>query len=136
MPEIRLHHVAVALRAIEPALHLYRDALGGRDLGGGEEIGRGDGGWLWRQVGFPGGGRVELLEPRGEGFLTRFLDSRGEGLHHLTFRTDDIRAAIDDVRRAGYELVDVNLVDPDWREAFLRPAGAHGTLIQLAESSG
>jgi catechol 2,3-dioxygenase-like lactoylglutathione lyase family enzyme len=136
MPELRLHHVAVALRAIEPALRLYRDALGGRDLGGGEESGTGDGGWVWRQVGFPGGGRVELLEPRGPGFLNRFLDSHGEGLHHLTFRTDDIRAAIDDVRRSGYELVDVDLNDPDWREAFLRPSGAHGTLIQVAESSG
>jgi methylmalonyl-CoA/ethylmalonyl-CoA epimerase len=136
MPELRLHHVAVALNAIDPALHLYRDALGGRDLGGGEETGRGDGGWLWRQVVFPGGARVELLEPRGEGFLTRFLDSRGEGLHHLTFRTDDIRSAIDQVREAGYQLVDVALEDPGWKEAFLRPSGAHGTLIQLAQSPG
>jgi methylmalonyl-CoA/ethylmalonyl-CoA epimerase len=133
MPEFRLHHVAVALREIEPALGLYRDALGGRDLGGGEEAGRGDGGWRWRQVEYPGRGRIEMLEPRGEGFLTRFLRSRGEGLHHLTFRTDDLRSAVDRLRRAGYELVDVDLEDPRWKEAFLRPSSAHGTLIQLAE---
>jgi methylmalonyl-CoA/ethylmalonyl-CoA epimerase len=136
MPEFRLHHVAVALRSIEPALRLYRDTLDGRDLGGGDEPGRGDGGWRWHQVEYPGGGRIELLEPRGEGFLTRFLASRGEGLHHVTFRTDDLRSAVDRLREAGYELVDVDLEDPGWREAFLRPSGAHGTLIQLAETSG
>lgn len=35
----------------------------------------------------------------------------------------------------GYELVDVSLDDPHWKEAFLRPSGAHGTLIQLAQSA-
>ena len=35
----------------------------------------------------------------------------------------------------GYELVDVDLDDPDWKEAFLRPSKAHGTLIQIAQSS-
>jgi 4-hydroxyphenylpyruvate dioxygenase-like putative hemolysin len=34
-----------------------------------------------------------LLEPLGEGFLSRFLDRYGEGLHHITFKTDDIREA-------------------------------------------
>lgn len=135
MPEFRLHHVAVALRSIDPSLRLYRDALGGEDLGGGEEPGRGHGGWRWHQVGYPGGGRVELLEPRGEGFLTRFLDARGEGLHHVTFRTDDLRAGVRRLRNDGYELVDVDLEDPRWREAFLRPSSAHGVLIQLAEIS-
>jgi methylmalonyl-CoA/ethylmalonyl-CoA epimerase len=135
MPEFRLHHVAVALRSIDPALKLYREALGGEDLGGGEEPGRGDGGWRWHQVAYPGGGRVELLEPRGDGFLTRFLHDRGEGLHHVTFRTDDLQAGIRRLREHGYELVDVDLEDPRWREAFLRPSSAHGVLIQLAEIS-
>jgi methylmalonyl-CoA/ethylmalonyl-CoA epimerase len=135
MPEFRLHHVAVAVRSIDPALRLYRDALSGEDLGGGEEPGRGDGGWRWRQVAYPDGGRVELLEPTGDGFLTRFLDARGEGLHHVTFRTDDLRAAVRRLEERGYELVDVDLEDPRWREAFLRPSSAHGALIQLAEIS-
>jgi hypothetical protein len=41
---------------------------------------------------FPAG-RSSLLEPLGEGFLSRFLDRYGEGLHHITFKTDDIREA-------------------------------------------
>jgi methylmalonyl-CoA/ethylmalonyl-CoA epimerase len=127
---LELDHVAVAVHSIRDALRLYRDALGGEYLMGGDS-----GSWRWLQLRFPGGGKVELLEPIGDGFLSRFLAKRGEGLHHMTFKTDDIEAAIEHVRARGYELVDVNLDGPDWKEAFLRPAGAHGTLIQVAWSS-
>ncbi len=131
MPEFRLDHVAVALHAIKPALRLYRDALRGEYLMGGDQ----DGTWRWVQFRFPGGGKVELLEPLGEGFLSRFLERYGEGLHHVTFKTDDIDAAIGHLQATGYELVDVNVGDPHWKEAFLRPSEAHGTLIQVAQSS-
>jgi len=129
-PALELDHVAVAVRSIREALKLYRDGLGGEYLMGGDQDT-----WRWLQLRFPGGGKVELLEPLGEGFLTRFLDSRGEGLHHVTFKTDDIEAAIERLREQGYELVDVNLSDPNWKEAFLRPSMSHGTLIQIAQSS-
>jgi methylmalonyl-CoA/ethylmalonyl-CoA epimerase len=88
------------------------------------------------QFRYPGGGKVELLEPLGDGFLSRFLERYGEGLHHVTFKTDDIRAAIAQVEGQGYELIDVSLDDPHWKEAFLRPSKAHGTLIQLGQPSG
>jgi methylmalonyl-CoA/ethylmalonyl-CoA epimerase len=131
MPEYRFDHVAVATRSIRPALSLFRDALGGEYLMGGDV----EKTWRWLQLRYPGGGKVELLEPLGEGFLSRFLDKRGEGLHHVTFKTGDIRAAIADLRSRGFELVDVNLTDPNWKEAFLRPSRSHGTVIQIAESS-
>jgi methylmalonyl-CoA/ethylmalonyl-CoA epimerase len=131
VPELQLDHVAVALRSIRSALPLYRDALGGQYLMGGDAGGT----WRWIQLRYPGGGKVELLEPLGDGFLSRFLDRYGEGLHHMTFKTDDIRRAIDELQGAGYELVDVELEDPNWKEAFLRPSRAHGTLIQIAQSA-
>jgi methylmalonyl-CoA/ethylmalonyl-CoA epimerase len=124
-------HVAVAVHEIKPALRLFRDALGGEYLMGGDTGGT----WRWVQLSFPGGGKVELLEPLGDGFLRRFLDSRGEGLHHITFKTDDIEAAIEHLEGLGFELVDVSLDDPHWKEAFMRPSRSHGTLIQIAESS-
>jgi methylmalonyl-CoA/ethylmalonyl-CoA epimerase len=131
VPQLELDHVAVAVRSIKAALPLFRDALGGEYLMGGDQ---GES-WRWVQFRYPGGGKVELLEPLGEGFLSRFLERRGEGLHHVTFKTDDIRAAISHVESLGYEVVDVHLDDPDWKEAFLRPSKAHGTLIQIAQSS-
>jgi len=131
MLKLELDHTAVAVHSIKAALPLYRDALGGEYLMGGEP----DGTWRWVQFRFPGGGKVELLEPLGEGFLSKFLDRYGEGLHHMTFKTDDIEAAIAQVQGQGYELVDIHLDDRHWKEAFLRPAGAHGTLVQIAQSS-
>jgi len=128
---VELDHVAVAVRSIKAALPLFRDALGGEYLMGGDQGGT----WRWIQLRYPGGGKVELLEPLGDGFLSRFLEGHGEGLHHVTFKTDDIAAAIAQVEGLGYELVDVSLEDPHWKEAFLRPSKAHGTLIQLAQSS-
>ena len=132
MLQLELDHVAVAVHSIKAALPLYRDALGGEYLMGGDEGGT----WRWVQFRYPNGGKVELLEPLGDGFLAHFLERYGEGLHHVTFKTDDIRAAIAQVEDQGYELVDVSLDDPDWKEAFLRPSKAHGTLIQIAQPSG
>jgi methylmalonyl-CoA/ethylmalonyl-CoA epimerase len=117
MARMELDHVAIAVNSIKSALPLFRDALGGEYMNGGDQ----DEGWRWVQFRYPGGGTVELLEPLAEGFLTRFLERHGEGLHHVTFKTDDIRAAMTEVESRGYELVDVNLDNPRWREAFLRP---------------
>ena len=131
MLDLQLDHVAVAVRSIKSALPLFRDALGGQYLMGSDMSG-----WRWVQFRYPGGGKVELLEPLGEdGFLATFLERHGEGLHHVTFKTDDIRAAIGHVESLGYELVDVDLSDEHWKEAFLRPSGAHGTLVQIGWSA-
>jgi methylmalonyl-CoA/ethylmalonyl-CoA epimerase len=130
MPSFEFDHVAVALRSIKPAVRLYRDGLGGQYLMGADQ-----GDWRWLQLRWPGGGKVELLEPLGDGFLSKFLDSRGEGLHHVTFKTDDIEGAIAHLRTLGFELVDVNTSNEHWKEAFLRPSRSHGTLIQVAQSS-
>jgi methylmalonyl-CoA/ethylmalonyl-CoA epimerase len=131
MPEFRLDHVAIAVHSIKSALPLFRDILGGRYLMGGDVAGI----WRWFQLAYPDGRKIELLEPLGPGFLTDFLTKRGEGLHHITFKTDDIEAAIADLESQGYELVDIRLDNDRWKEAFLRPKSAHGTLIQIAQSA-
>ncbi|HEU4481254.1 MAG TPA: VOC family protein [Actinomycetota bacterium] len=131
MPTFEMDHVAIAVRSIKAALPLFKDTLGGEYLMGGDI----EGAWRWFQLTYPNGRKLELLEPLGEGFLTRFLEKRGEGLHHITFKTDDIEWAIAHIEAQGYELVDVNIDNDDWKEAFLRPSKAHGTLIQIAQSS-
>ena len=59
MSALKFDHVAVAVHSIKDALPLYRDALGGEYLMGGEP----DGTWRWVQFRFPGGRKVELIEP-------------------------------------------------------------------------
>lgn len=80
------------------------------------------------------GARLELLEPRDEGFLTRFLDTRGEGPHHITFVVPDLRATVARARALGLTIVGEDYDHPPWREAFIAPDAKHGVVIQLAQS--
>jgi catechol 2,3-dioxygenase-like lactoylglutathione lyase family enzyme len=82
--------------------------------------------------------KVELLEPwdvASNDFLDRFLTRHGDGPHHLTFKVDDLEATLDEVAAAGFTPIGVDLSMPIWKEAFLQPREAHGTVVQLAESS-
>ncbi|MBI4278207.1 MAG: VOC family protein [Armatimonadetes bacterium] len=127
--DVRFDHVAVAVHSVEGALPLFRDLLGGVFREEGNEPR-----YRWYQLQFPGG-VVELLEPRGlDDFLHRFLAQHGEGLHHLTFTVKNLREWADRLRAAGHRVVGENYSDPNWQEVFLHPRGAHGVLIQLAET--
>ena len=82
---------------------------------------------------------VELLEPwavERNDFLARFVAKHGAGPHHMTFKVKSLADALDHVRDAGLTPVNVDVSDPEWKEAFLMPKEAHGTVVQLAASSG
>jgi methylmalonyl-CoA/ethylmalonyl-CoA epimerase len=125
-------HAAHAARRIRDLLPLYQDLLGGRFAGGGDNR---RAGFRVVQLGFRDGTRVELLEPlAGSTFLDTFLAGRPQGgLHHLTFRVTDIRAALHRVEELGLTAISVHLDDPRWRELFVHPRQASGALIQLAQ---
>jgi methylmalonyl-CoA/ethylmalonyl-CoA epimerase len=133
-----LDHVALAARDTSDALRFLTGPLGGTVIFGGQSIGfRPMQVWVGTQAG--DGMPVELLEPWAvdrNDFLARFVAKHGSGPHHMTFKVSDIAAAIERVEDAGLHAVNVNLSDPTWKEAFLMPAEAHGTVVQLAESHG
>lgn len=80
------------------------------------------------------GARMELLEPVGDGFLTRFLERHGTGPHHITFTVPDLREAVAAARALGATVVGEDYGHPSWQEAFLVPDAAHGVVIQLAQT--
>ena len=123
-------HASVAVERIEDALPLFRDLLGGTFVGGADE-----GVFRWVQLVYPGGSKVELIDPKpGDNFVRRFLDSHGPGLHHLTFKVNDLDAAIEAARAAGFDVVGLNDSVAGWKEAFIHPKSANGVLVQLAET--
>lgn len=81
------------------------------------------------------GGRLELMDATGPGFLRRFLDRHGAGPHHLTFTVPDVERAIERVERLGLTVVRTDLAHPPWRETFILPDAVHGVVIQLADTS-
>jgi glyoxalase/bleomycin resistance protein/dioxygenase superfamily protein len=87
--------------------------------------------------GYAGGGRIEILEPRGaDSFLHRFLAERGPRVHHLTFKVPRLREACDRAEARGYPVVGYDDSRPDWSEAFLHPKRALGIVVQLVQTDG
>ena len=130
---VKLDHTAIAVRRIKDALALYRDVLGGEPHSMGDNDAQG---FRWFQLIYPGGSKVELLEPLSpDGFLAKFLDRYGEGVHHMTFKVNRIEELVPILRERGLRVVDENYSDPGWKEALISPRSAHGTIVQIAESN-
>lgn len=131
---IDLDHVAVAAESAFDAWPRYAGDLAGRWLAGGATLG-----FASAQVVYANGMKVEVLEPHmveSNDFLRRFLDHRGPGPHHMTFKVRDLAAALVTVEEAGYRPINVDLRDPMWKEAFIHPKDAPGVVVQLAQSEG
>ncbi len=132
MRDTRFDHIAIAVPRFADADDVLVGTLGGVPLFGLRR--RGFSFFQWR---FAGGGRIEVLEPRGEdGFLHRFLATHGPGVHHVTFTVSNLRAACARAEASGYAIVGYDDSTPHWAEAFLHPKQAGGIVVQLAESGG
>ena len=127
----RIHHTGVVVRSLEQAYGFYRDTLGLRLV---KEAVMEDQGVRAALLDL-GNSFLELLEPiDGETGIARFLERRGEGMHHVCLEVDDIRASLAELKSQGVELI-----DQEPREgltgtiAFLHPAALHGVLVELVE---
>ncbi len=128
----RIHHTGVVVRSLEESCAFFRDTLGLRFL---KEAVMEDQGVKAALLDL-GNGLLELLEPIDpDTGIARFLEKRGEGLHHVCLEVDDITAALADLKAKG-----VPLVDEEPREglvgtiAFLHPSALHGVLVELVEA--
>ena len=127
-----LDHVGIAVNDLSTALVFYRDALG-LEVEAPEELTS----QRVRAHFVPvGDSKLELLEATApQSAIARYVDKRGPGLHHITLRVDDIRAAVDQLRSRG-----VRMIDEQPRPgaegstiAFIHPSSAHGVLIELKQ---
>jgi methylmalonyl-CoA/ethylmalonyl-CoA epimerase len=83
-----------------------------------------------------GDSNLELLEPTGpESPIAKFIEKRGEGIHHLCFRVDDIEEHLARLKEQGFRLINETPVPGahGCRVAFLHPAAGNGVLIELSE---
>lgn len=79
---------------------------------------------------------IQLLSPTDEdSTVARFLDKRGEGLHHVGYRVSDCSQALEKVKREGFEVLDQSprAGSRGTTVAFVHPKQAFGTLIELVE---
>jgi methylmalonyl-CoA/ethylmalonyl-CoA epimerase len=124
-------HVAIGVPHVAAVSPFLVGELGGHPCGSGPGVG-----FRWWQWEFARGGRLEILEPDGPpgGFMHRFLEKHGPGLHHVTFKVPVIEEATRRAESLGYEIVGFDDSWPSWKEAFLHPKQALGIVVQLAES--
>ncbi|MDX1620429.1 MAG: VOC family protein [Nitriliruptorales bacterium] len=130
-------HVAIAVPDYRPALARWRDQLGGAQVSRfhNKPVFRG------MQLRYANGAKIELLQPSEldespDNFLRRFLTRFGSQVHHVTLKVPDLAVAIERLRDAGMDVIDVNLSGEHWHESFLRPSQVGGLVVQVAWSSG
>ena len=130
----KIHHVAIIVRDLEAVLDLYRDKLG-----------------LTVEtvmsipydrvtIGFlpVGEVKVELVAPNDDTTgAAKFLESKGEGFHHICFEVPDIQAALDKLAADGLQLIDRTArKGAEGPVAFVHPKSCHGVLVELIEAPG
>jgi len=129
-----LYHVAVAVRNLDEVEKLYETALGLRVEH--REVVEEQGVKTSMLVPSQGGTAIELLEPvDSDSPISKFLDKRGEGIHHICFAVDDIEAALERLKKEGVRLIDETPRPGAYnsRVAFIHPKAVNGVLIELAE---
>ena len=130
----KVHHIAVVVRKMEPALAFWRDTLG-MTLETVMPIPSDRVNIAFLPVGEM---KVELVEPTDHTTgVARFLESRGEGFHHVCFEVPNLAEALLRLEIDGIELIDTApRKGAEGPVAFLHPRSCHGVLVELIEASG
>jgi methylmalonyl-CoA/ethylmalonyl-CoA epimerase len=128
----RIHHVSVAVRNLEEALKLYEGLFGLRP----EKIETLPEQGVKAALLPVWGSEIELIQPLDPNSgVGRFLESRGEGVHHICLEVDDVDRELGELEKKGVQLIDKKgrwgLVG---KVAFLHPRSTRGMLIELVQT--
>jgi methylmalonyl-CoA/ethylmalonyl-CoA epimerase len=127
----RLDHIGIAVKSIDAAKKIYEDL--GLTIAHVESVETQKVRTAFLSV---GDANLELLEPSGpDSTIAKYIEKRGEGIHHICFRVDDIEAHLAHLKERGYRLINEAPVPGahGCRVAFLHPAAGNGVLIELSE---
>ena len=130
----RIDHVAIIVHNLEQALQFYRNIVG---IVPGEvrEVPTEQVRIAFLPLGGPEGSEIELIEPTAaNASLLKFLEKRGEGLHHICLEVDDIEATLQEMQAKGAAVLDSQPRNAaEGRAIFLHPRATHGVLLELIE---
>src|SRR5262249_7887344 len=126
---MRVDHVSIAVKDMDTALGFFRTCLP-IEMHTDKRPGYTDD-FNWCDF-YIGPFKLELIEPtRPDSFVRRFLDRRGEGLHHLSLEVTDLPPLLERLEADGIRIVDRFEAGDGYRTAFISPRSAHGVLIQF-----
>jgi methylmalonyl-CoA/ethylmalonyl-CoA epimerase len=128
----KIEHIGIAVKSLQDAIPTYEKLLGAACYKT-ESVGSEHVNTAFFQT---GPNKIELLESTTpDGVIAKYVEKKGEGLHHVAFEVDNILAEMDRLRQAGFVLLneqpkkgaDNKLV------CFLHPKGTHGVLVELCQ---
>ncbi len=128
----RLTHVGIAVKNLREASEVF-SKLFGRRADHAEEVADQNVNVAFFRI---GEGGIELLEATApDSPIARFIEKRGEGVHHLSFEVDDIEAEIARLKSEGFHMVDERprTGAEGYRVAFLHPKSTNGVLIEISQ---
>ena len=128
----KIEHIGIAVRDIGEASKFYQDVLG---CHASEEMDLPE---RKLRIAFIdiSGVKLEFLMPTDEeSVLAKFIDKRGEGIHHICFEVEDVEGAVVELKEKGVELVDdePRTGAEGKKIIFIKPKSTHGVLIELKE---
>jgi len=128
----KINHIAIAVNNIEEAAKFYQEVMG-LTLSGVEVVTA-----QKTRVGFfkIGESNIELVQPaEPDSPLTKFLETKGQGIHHICFEVDDVEAEVKSFLEKGATMIDQK-PHPGahgTKVAFVHPKSSNGVLIELCE---
>ncbi|GAB1421255.1 methylmalonyl-CoA epimerase [Anaerolineales bacterium] len=126
----KINHLAIVVEDLESALIFWRDALGlkfeGQTDVEAEAV----------RVGFldANGVHIELVQPTtSDSGIAKYLEKKGQGMHHLCFDVDDVEAEMESLSAKGVEFINEapRVRDNGTKYAFIHPRSTGGVLIEL-----
>jgi methylmalonyl-CoA epimerase len=118
-----IHHVGLAVHSVEEVFQFFESMFGAELTDYSLETDE-----FFSRIITLGRGLFELLEPRGDnGMIERFLNTRGEGIHHVSIQVDNLDEVIKLCKERGMTLIG---------NRFIHPKNAHGVLIELIGDEG
>ena len=130
---MKINHLGIATKGIDEALKFWGDALGLENVHtetvADQKV---------RVAILPlGESRIELLAPTSDDSpISKFLEKRGGGIHHIAVEVDDIEASLAKLRSQGVPLIDETprIGAENCLVAFVHPAAANGVLLELVQT--
>lgn len=128
----KIDHIGIAVKDIDQAIKLYKEAFGMEpSLVYESEYTKA------RIAFFPiGETRIELIQPTNpESVVGKFLEKKGEGIHHLSFKVNDVDQSLSELEIKGIQLIDkrARKVRENERVAFLHPKSTNSVLVELIQ---
>jgi len=127
----KIDHLGIAVRSLDQALTFYRDQLG-LEVAMRETVAQEQVNVAMLPVGEP---RIELLEPSEvDSVIGKFIEKRGEGLHHVALKVPDLSAAVERLQASGARLLNEPRTGAGGHlYVFVHPSSTGGVLIELIQ---